>query len=537
MRFRCRRSLSGSFGSLLGALAVLLSCAALGCGWESPPLDSFVIGRGGDSVGLDPAHEEDGESFKVAELIFDTLVQYGLDGTEPAPGLARSWTASEDGLVWTFELRRGVTFHNGEPFTSDAVIQSLERQQDESHPLHKYGGPYLYWTALGMDGILDSVEALSDFQVRFTLKNPYGPFLHLLALPPFSIASPRAMKELGDDFGSNPVGTGPFRFVSWVKDDRIVLERNESYWAGRPPLREVTFRSIPENVARLLELERGNIHLLEFIEPDSVGEIRANTELRLLEQEGMNVGYMAMNMQNSPLDDVRVRYAINHAVNKQEIVENLFGGLATAGKTPIPASVWGHHDGIVDFEYDPEKARALIAEAFPDGFPRPLRFYVFSNPRPYFLNPQAVGLAIQSDLEKAGIPTEMTANMEWGAYLEAVKAGEHDLAILGWIADYPDPDNFLYFNLSETNAVPPAGNIAFYRSGALEELLLAGQKEVDQAKRLDLYRQAQETIRKDAPWVVISHMKDLAATRANVDGYRLHPLTWKHFWRTRLKAE
>ncbi|MDE0020573.1 MAG: ABC transporter substrate-binding protein [Candidatus Poribacteria bacterium] len=345
------------------------------------------------------------------------------------------------------------------------------------------------------------------------------------------------MLESGDDFGTKPVGTGPFKLLSWAAGDRIVLERNDDYWGGRPPLKNVVFRSIPESVTRLLELERGAIHLLEFIEPQSVPKVRQNPELRIYEEEGMNVGYIAMNTQRPPMNDPRVRYAINHAIDKQKIVDKLYGGLAAAAKNPLPPTLWSYNDDIEPFEYDPEKARALIQEALPNGFAEPLTLYIMSNPRPYFLDPKSVGLAIQSDLEKVDIPVNTIDNLEWQTYLDAVLGGEHDLGMLGWIADYPDPDNFLYVLLSKDNAKKPASNIAFYKNDALQELLLEGQRESNQEKRVEIYRKAQEIVRKDAPWVPIAHVKDVVAARANVVNYKPHPLTWKHFWRTSLTAE
>ncbi len=516
------------------ALAAVIGCAG---GDKQNPLETFIIGRGADSGSLDAAQESDGESFKVAELIFDTLVQYARDSMEIEPGLARSWTPSDDNMTWTFELRRGVHFHNGDLFNADAVVQSFQRQYDPAHPLHQFGEPYLYWIGLGMDNIIESVEADGDYRVVFTLKKPYTPFLYALALPPFSIASPRAMQESGDNFGMKPVGTGPFKLLSWSAGDRIVLERNDDYWGGRPPLKNVVFRTIPESVTRLLELERGAIHLLEFIEPQSVPKVRQNPELRIYEEEGMNVGYIAMNTQRPPMDDPRVRYAINHAIDKQKIVDKLYGGLAVAAKNPLPPTLWSYNDDIEPFEYDPEKAQALIQEALPNGFAEPLKLYIMSNPRPYFLDPKSVGLAIQSDLEKIGIPVDTAGNLEWQTYQDAVQGGEHDLGMLGWIADYPDPDNFLYVLLSKENAKKPANNIAFYKNDALQELLLEGQRESSQEKRIEIYRKAQEIVRKDAPWVPIAHVKDVVAARANVANYKPHPLTWKHFWRTSLTAE
>jgi peptide/nickel transport system substrate-binding protein len=501
------------------------------------PAQVLVFGRGADSVGLDAAHEEDGESFKVAELIFDTLVQYADDSTDIEPGLATSWASREDGLVWEFTLREGVRFHDGTDVNADAVVFSLERQRDEGHPFHNIGGPYIYWVSLGMSDRIESVTASGPMTVDIRLRAPYSPLIQVLATPPFAIVSPTAVAAHGPDFGSNPVGSGPFRFGEWRRADRIILERNEEFWGGSPTLERIVFRAIPEAHARALELENGAIHLLDSADPEDVNAMKDNPELRVVTTDGMNVGYVAMNTTHAPLDDPRVRYAINHAIDKQAIVDALYGGRAITAKNPIPPTIWGYNDEVEDFAHDPDAARALIAEALPDGFPEPLSFYVMTNPRPYFPDPDNIGLAIQSDLATVGVPVQIET-FEWGTYLERVKEGKHDLAMLGWSADYAHPDNFLYFLLSKTNAQPPqASNIAFYRSDELEELLLTGVRETDPATLTATYRAAQELVRKDAPWVIMAHAKRVAVVRSNVEGFALHPISWRPLWRARIGAE
>ncbi|GIX07769.1 MAG: ABC transporter substrate-binding protein [Candidatus Poribacteria bacterium] len=526
--------------SLVGI--VVLSLWIAGCGGsdqearESPALEKvFVFGRAADSVGLDPAHEEDGESFKVAELIFDTLVEYQPETTEVQPGLAQEWSSSEDGLVWRFRLRSGVQFHDGTPVDANAVVFSFARQFRADHPYHNVGGPWLYWTSLGLNEIIEDVVAVDPLTVEIRLKHPYAPLLNMLAIPSFAIVSPAALERWGEDFKTHPVGSGPFRFVEWRRDDRIVLERNEQFWGGRPPLDRIVFRVIPDPATRLLEIQQGNIHLMEFPDPENLEEIRNDPNLRLVQRPGMNIGYIAMNMERAPLDDVRIRYAINHAINKEQIVQALYQGLAVPAKNPIPPTLWGYNDAIEDFSYDPERARALIREVFPDGFPRTLSFYVLSNPRPYFLNPHNIGLAVQSDLERVGIPTRIET-YDWGTYLEKVKMGEHDLAMLGWIADYADPDNFFWFLLAAPNATKPASNIAFYRNEEVTRLLREAQREADQERRAELYRRVQELVREDAPWVCVAHAQTVAVVRKEVQNFTLHPTSWRHLWRADLQV-
>lgn len=526
-----RLRLSGRSARLLPLLfvCILAAFAAISCrpkrGGQSGA--TLVFGRGGDSVGLDPAHEEDGESFKVAELIFDTLVQYKSDSTEIEPGLATEWTTTPDGLTWTFTLRPNVKFHDGTACDADAVVFSIVRQYDAAHEAHSIGGPYPYWLSLGMSDVIESVRAANKTTVELKLKQAYAPLLGALATPPFAVVSPTALRESGQDFKSKPVGSGPFKFVSWTRDDRIVLERNDDFWGGKPAPERITFRSIPDNATRLLELEQGNIHILEYPDPENLDAIRANKDLSLIEQPGMNVGYVAMNCEHPPLDDVRVRRAINHAINKQAIIDSLYNGLAIAAKNPLPPTIWGYNDAVRDYEYHPDKAKALLKEALPKGFPRELSLYALPVPRPYILNGNNVALAIQSDLQKVGIQTRIQT-LEWGSYLEKAKAGDHDLGMLGWIADYADPDNFLWFNLSKDSAKAPAGNIAFYKSDPLTTLLKNAQQEQDHSKRVEMYQRAQEIVHEDAPWIPLAHAKNVAVIRKNVENFTLHPTSWRN---------
>ena len=224
-----------AFRCLFLVLLMLVS----GCGQQTGR--TVVFGRGGDSVGLDPALETDGESFKVCDNIYETLVTFVPERTDLAPGLAASWQASEDGLTWTFQLQKNVKFHDGTPFNADAVIFSLARQFKADHPLNKVEGAYQYWTSMSMSDIVKDVRKIDDFTVAIDLKRPNAPFLSNLAMGFCSIVSPTAVEKWGDDFARHPVGTGPFRFADWIKDDRIVLNRNPDYWGEAPKIERLIF--------------------------------------------------------------------------------------------------------------------------------------------------------------------------------------------------------------------------------------------------------------------------------------------------------
>jgi peptide/nickel transport system substrate-binding protein len=488
---------------------------------------TLIFGRGGDSVGLDPAHEEDGESFKVCENIYDRLVQYKDESTEIEPALAESWESSEDGLTWRFNLRKGVKFHDGTPFNAEAVLFSLNRQHDPNHPFHNVGGSYTYWSYTGLAEIVEKITAPDAYTVQITLTRPYAPFIYTIAMTPFSIVSPTALQKWKADFRNHPVGTGPFKFLRWDREDKVVLEANTDYWEGRPPLDRIILRSIPDNSVRLIELQNGSIHAMEFPNPDDLPQIRADDQLRIIEQPGMNVGYLAMNLDKKPFDNLKVRLAVNHAINKHQIITQLYQGMGIPAKNPIPPTMWSYDDSIEEYTYDPAKAKALLTEAgYPDGFETTL--WALPVPRPYIPDGSALAAAIQSDLRRVGIKAKIVT-FDWGTYLEKTKNGEHDIAMLGWSADLGDPDNFFYYLLSKEAAKKPAGNIAFYRSDEMQEVLVEAQSTTNQAKRIELYKRAQGLFHRDSPWVPLAHAKQILIINKQIQNLKLHPTTWKYF--------
>ncbi len=509
-------------------LLMVLTLAA--CGSDKQQLTTLVFGRGSDSVGLDPGLETDGESFKVCDNIYETLVAYDSESTAIVPQLAHSWDVSADQLTWTFHLRRGVHFHDGTVFNAEAMLFSLGRQFYKDHPHHKVEGGYKYWKDMGMDDILAELTTPDDSTFVIRLKKPNAPFLSNLAMNFCAAVSPTAIKKYGRDYFKNPVGTGPFRFIEWRKDERIVLARNDNYWGPKAKLDRLIFKPIQEASIRFLELSQGTVQGLDNLSPEYIDEIRDNPELQLLTQPGMNVGYLAMNMDKAPFDDLRVRRAINHAVNKQALVDNFYQGLALVAKNPIPPTLWGYNDKITGYAYDPNKARALLAEAgFPDGFETEL--WAMPVPRPYMPQPDKIAQAVQADRAKIGVRARIV-QWEWGTDLDKVFNGEHPMALLGWTGDNGDPDNFLHVLLDKTAAVKPAQNIAFYKSEELHKVLVAARISADRDQRSKLYQQAQEIIFHDAPWVPLVHATQTAAFRRGVSGFKLHPTGSKWFHST-----
>ncbi|MFD1173743.1 ABC transporter substrate-binding protein [Oceanobacillus picturae] len=480
---------------------------------------TLIFGRGADSIQLDPSKVTDGESIYVTNQIYDTLVRYEEDSTEVKPALATEWTPSEDGLTWTFKLRDDVTFHDGNDFTAEDVVFNFERWATSAEYIY-YG--YMFGASEeDLGGIIESVEATSDYEVTFTLSEPNAPFLQTLAMPPFGIASPKAVEEHGEDYFKNPVGTGPFVFSEWVPDDSITVTKNNDYFGDAAKVDKVIFRTIPDNGARFMELQSGSIDMMTGLNPQDIQTIDADESLQIIERPSMNISYMAMNTdKEGPLAEKAVRQAINLAIDKEKLV-SLYEGIGKPAKNPLPPSLWGYNDEIEDYGYDVEKAKELLAEAgYADGFDITLN--TFSNPRPYMPQPKVSAQAIQEMLKEVNINVEVIES-DWDTHLSLTENGEHDMAFLGWTGDNGDPDNFLYVLLDKDNAkMGSAGNIAFYKSDEVHDLLKAAQTEMDQEKRTELYLEAQELIHEDAPWFPIAHTTPPIAANSKVVDYVPH---------------
>jgi peptide/nickel transport system substrate-binding protein len=514
-------------------IAVGLVCSTTLVGSAAQQGGTLVFGSSGDVSRLDPADVTDGESIQRMDNIFEALVEYKKESTEVQPCLAESWEISEDGLEFTFYLRKGVKFHDGTNFNADAVVFSFRRQYDESYlPWHDYG-EWAYWGWMFTD--IKEVKKIDDYTVKIVLQNRNASLLTSLAMFTVNIVSPTNAAKWGLDAFKHPVGTGPFKFVEWIKDNYITLVANEDYWRKRPYLDKLIFKVIPDPSARLMALEKGEIDGMEYPDPDQIPRIKANPDLKLLTQPGMNVGYLAMNMWDEtpgfepPFGDVRVRRAIAHAINKKDIVDYLYAGTATVAKNPLPPSLWGYNDEIEDYEYNPEISKKLLAEA---GYPQGFKTTLWAMPvsRPYMFDPRKIAEAIQSDLRKVGIEAEIYSE-EWATYLQDTEAGKHPMCLLGWTGDNGDPDNFIYVLLDKDAAtIGAAGNVSFYRSDELHEVNIEAREIYDQKKRAELYKKAQEIIHGDVPWVPLAHATQINAFRKTVHDYFLHPTSRKFFY-------
>jgi len=495
---------------------------------------TLVFGRGGDSVGLDPAYETDGNSFMVCDNIFEALVFYADESTALEPGLAESWDIAPDGKTYTFHLRKGVKFHDGTDFNADAVVFSIGRMMKDRQV--KFFGkgweipaqerPPEYWVSMEMDDIVGSIEAVDDYTVVFKLKQVNAPFLANMGMDFADIISPTAFTKNPTEFIRNPVGTGPFKFVSWVKDDRIVLEKFDGYWdkAAGPYLDKAIFRSIPENSVRFLELKTGNIHICQFPNPQDIAMAKADSNLILPTQPGMNVGYLSFNHTKEPWkSNVKLRQAIGHAINRQAIVDNLYQGMGQVAKNPIPPTMWGYNTSIPGYVYDPALAKKLLAEA---GYPNgeglgEINLWSMPVPRPYNPDGVKIGEAMAADLAKVGI-TAKVVTYEWGTYLKRQREQPEDMDLfqLGWTGDNGDPDNFLavLFDGKASTAIRTQ-----WINDEYHDLMVKGRETIDQAQRDAIYQKAQQIFFDEGAAIAIAHSTVIWPALKNVQNFKLHP--------------
>src|SRR6267142_1297967 len=496
--------------AIIGLLGPAVSASA------QPP-GTLVVGLVAEPVNLDPAQVTDLNSNRVGRRIVETLVTFPEESTQVVAGLAESWTVSRDGLRYTFKLRKGITFHDGTPFNAEAVKFSIERQIDPEHPFNKLGK---YPFANYFFGNVKAVEVVDPLTVEFSLKEPRASFLAVLTAGAASIVSPTAVKKLGVDYPLSPVGTGPFKFVSWDRGQRVVLEKNPGYWKHPVKVERVVYRPIVEDQARLTELLTGALDLIVGAPPDFVAQLENSPRVTLLKQVGAHVWYLGINNQRKPFDDKRVRQALNYAVNKDAIVRDVLKGTGSLSRGPVLPGTWGADPALKAYPYDPERAKKLLAEAgFPNGFATTLWVPESGS---CMQAPVAMSTVMQSNLKAVGVNVSLQT-MEWGAYLAKLRTKEQELFALSWMAGNEDPDMVMYPLLHSSQWTPNGPNRALYKNARFDELLHQARLVTDQGKRAELYREAQRILVDDAPWIFIDHEIQTAAHGKRVQGFKLHP--------------
>ena len=499
-------------------LSAILSVCGCGSPTSSGAPDTLVFGRNKDAITLDPAVSSDGMSLTATHVIYEGLTRYKPGSFDVEPSLATSWSASADGRRWTFHLRRGVRFQDGTPFDASAVKFNFDRWRDPHNPYHAWGFFTYYGSQFGgFPGRIEAVKAVDPLTLEIDMSEPVAPLLANLAMPAFGIASPAALQKERERFAQAPVGTGPYGFVEWVKDDHITLQRFDGYWGSKAHIRTIVLRDIPDAATTLLLLRHGDLDGWEYPTPGSLDQVASDPQLRIYHQPPNSLSFLALNNLKRPFDDARVRLAINQAIDRASIVAHFYDPTAVVAHEFLPVAVWPR-GGEVAHPYDPASARRLLAQAgYPHGFATTLWYE--TAPRPYLPEPERVAEAIQADLRAVGIDARLQG-FEWGVYVQKVENAEHDMCLTGWTGDNGDPDNFLYVPLDEDNAHPPgAYNLAFWRNDAFHADVIAAQRAASREQRSALYRQALEVVRDQAPIVTIAHTSAPIIFRADISGY------------------
>lgn len=489
----------------LVALAGLLSISVLA---ETPKRLVFL--QGTDAETLDPHSITSSPNAIHILALYDTLVRYN-ENFEIVPGLAKRWEFSPDGLTLTFYLRQGVTFHDGTPFNAEAVVYNINRliNPNTRVPLRTY------------ISFVESAEVVDEYTVRLKLKYPHAPALARLTAPVNAMVSPTAVEKYGQDFGSHPVGTGPFKFVKWVRDDYVLLEKNEAYWGEGPYVDELMIRVVPEDGARVLALESGEADVIVRVPPTDVPRIKGEG-YRIVVAPSTRVIYIGINNQYKMLVDKRIRQALNYAINKEAIVQILLQGYGRVMDSPLTPEYFAYKV-TGPYPYNPQKAKQLLAAAgYPDGF----KLTLFT-PHGRYLMDYRIAQAVQSYLGKIGINVEIR-EMEWATYistlLKPLEESPLQLYLLGWGPWILDPDQMLY-PLFHSSQWPPNGfACSFYRNHRVDELLQIGTSSVNTEQRRTAYEEAQEIIWNDAPWIFLHQEQQIVAMNPRVKDVVVLPI-------------
>ena len=480
------------------------------------------------------------------ETIYDRLMQFKGGSTEldMNDGLAEKVEISQDGLTYIFHLRQGVKFQSNKLFTpkrdfnADDVVFSFERQRDPKHPFAKVsGGKYEYFLGMAMDKTIKQVEKVDDHIVKFLLNVRDAAFLANLAMAHSSIQSAEyadLMMKAGtpEKIDVEAIGTGPFQLVNYVKDSQIRYQAFDQHWRGKQAIENLIFSITPDPSVRAAKLQKGECHVTLYPSPADIPIMKKNKNITVLEQPGLNVGYLAFNTTKKPFDDVRVRQALSMLIHKPQIIDAVYQGSGIVAKNPIPPTIWSYNDAIIDYQYDLDKAKALLKEA---GLEKGFEMDLWAMPvqRPYNPNARKMAEMIQTDWNKAGIKVNIKS-FEWAEYLKRAKEGQHQAMLMGWTGDNGDPDNFLA-TLLGCASVQNGSNYAKWCYKPYDDLVTQARQEVNHDKRVELYKAAQEIFHEQAPWIPIAHSITTQPIRSNVINFKVSPFSRNSFKNVDLK--
>lgn len=493
---------------------------------------ALVFGSGGQPVNLEPGNITDGNSLIVQAQIYNRLMEFKPGSTDLEPALATEWKASADGKTWTFKLRQGIKFHDGTPFDADAVQFNVERWWDANHPNgdRKAGKIYEIWSQIfgGFKGdpnsLVEAVKVVDATTIEFVLKQPFSAFPSAIASGFFGIASPTAIKKAGAKYGtpgSLAVGTGAFIFKEWRTGDRVVLEKNPTYWrSGFPKVNQLVIRFVADPAARLAQLRAGQIDFTVDLAPDQKKEIDGDGNLSAIARPSFNVGYLALNPSYKPLSNVKVRQAIAHAINRPAIVQAFWGNLGSHDPHFLPEPLaWANDSTLTAYPFDPQKAKQLLTEAgYSNGFDLELWYMPVS--RPYFPTPKPIAEAFAADLSAIGIRVNLKTQ-DWAAYLaDRRKPPGYQSFMLGWTADYGDPDSFYYPHYGPS----ATSDIGDWKNEQVFQLLNQGRAIATKDERAKIYAQVDNILHQEVLRLPIVHSQPLLAQRRAIAGWVPSPL-------------
>ena len=506
---------------LCTAAVMFFSCAPAERSHRDGEQLTFRFRIPGDPPGLDPIHSADLVSQTVVNSLFDPLLRLDPSSGELVPALAKSWAAGEDGLSFRFVLRDDARFHNGRKVVASDVVYSFTRLLD---PANASPRPWILTPVEGAEefraGRADHVSGLAaegDSVVTIRLREPYAPFLVQLTMTAVSIVPREEVESRGADmFAQQPTGSGPFRFVSWQHDSRIVLERMEDAVspAGGEAVERLEFEIVPNISVAFEKYRAGELDLLDQLPPGHVGLVRKRTPDQLYIWPGLSVRYMGFNLTREPFrGNEKLRRAFNYAVNKKAIAEVLGEGVDVVSVGAVPPGLPGHNGALEGYPYDPDKARALLEEAgYPGGAGLPELTLLYNN------DPvdRRVAVFVQACLGEIGVTIKLK-NLEWAAFLAAVRAGEASVFRGSWVADFPDAHNFLY-TLFHSSNWGDAGNYSRFSDAQADSLLELAARVVDMDVRAKLYREVEGIIGRKAPWIFLYHPGQVAMLRPEWGG-------------------
>ncbi|MDR1649617.1 MAG: ABC transporter substrate-binding protein [Synergistaceae bacterium] len=484
------------YGSFLWAFAFVFTFISI-CAAAALAKDKLIVVDQYDATTLDPIAHNDVPSSRACYEIYDTLIFLDNEGNV-SPGLAESWEFLS-GTDYKFNLRKGAKFHNDEDLKAVDIQFSIERATTNA------GAKIATFSQN-----VKNVEIVDDYTVIVHLKKVDYSFFSSLSHSWASIVSKKATEAAGESYGMNPVGTGPFKFVSWQKGNKYVFERFENYWGPKPKYKTLEVRSVPEPTSRTIALETGDADIAFPIAHNDLKRVGGNSGLILYRKPQNSTAYIGFNASKKPFDDVRVRHAIFEALDVVTIQAASYRGVGKVPGTLVPSTVkYSINDKIPPHVQDVGKAKKLLAEAGVKN----LKLEIWTNERKERVDSATI---IQAQLEEVGIQSEIRV-LEWGAYINGLMEQKHDLFILGWVSAVPDP-NFAVSGLLESSAIP-ASNLTFYNDPKLDALLDRGRSLPDGDERASVYKEMQLYINEQLPMIYLHNDESIAGTQKNVKGF------------------